>query len=803
MSVNLYWLPYCDWKHSFVSYCFSLLFSGTLLGFFCSKRHSFIYLTIMPISSSPFRMALLPFSLFLAYGANSYAQQAPAEEAAKATPATITPAKPKTVVKPAADQLQKVEISGVKGYDERRQDTASKIVVTQEDIIRYGDTNIGDVLKRLPGVTIGGVQGRGGSIRMRGLGAGYTQIMLNGEPSPPGFSLDSISPDNIERIEVIRSATAELSTQSIAGAINIVLKRAIVTAQREIKVGVQEDGGKYGANVSLQFSDKLGRMSYSISGNASQGKYERPSANDEIGKDASGKTILSRHSEVKDWGTFTGVGISPRVNWNLENGDTVTSQSFVNANRFSGFNQQLSAGDLPLYVSDLTQIDSQFSMIRSNLNWVHKLADSAKLDVKIGANYNTRSSDVVYQGVAQRNAQLDRKASSSSSDKGFTFGGKYTAPFVTDHSIAAGWDGAISKRNEARAQVDIVTLGDVGAPVIKPINLDETFDAEVSRLAVFVQDEWNVSKNWSIYAGLRWEGLETTSEGNTYAQVQNKSSVWSPILQTLWKIPGSKNDQVRLGLTRTYKAPDTGNLIPRRFISNNNTEPTSPDRIGNPNLKPELAWGLDAAFEHYLTDGGVLSASVFMRRIEDITRTAVLPIAGIPAGAPITYLAMPINDGVATTRGIEFDAKFPLRSLMSDAPAIDFRSNLSFNWSNLSKVPGPNNRLDSQTPISANLGMDYKLDTVPLTLGGNYSFQNGGPVRVSVAQASYSIPKRVLDVYALWKFDAKTNLRVSLGNVLRQDNVSASSYTSLSGMSIRTNTTPTTMTVRAMLEYKI
>lgn len=755
---------------------------------------SFIQIS-MSISSSPFRLALLPFSLLLAYGTNSYAQQAPVEEAPKANPVQ---AKPASAVKPAADKVQKVEISGVKGYDERRQDTASKIVVTQEDIVRYGDTNIGDVLKRLPGVTIGGVQGRGGAIRMRGLGAGYTQIMLNGEPSPPGFSLDSISPDNIERIEVIRSATAELSTQSIAGAINIVLKRAIVTAQRELKVGMQEDGGKYGANVSLQFSDKLGRMSYSISGNATRGSYERPSANDEIAKDVNGTTILSRHSDVKDWGTFTGVGLSPRVNWNLENGDTITSQSFVNANQFSGFNEQKTTGTLPLYVSDLTQIDSQFAMIRSNLNWVHKLADSAKLDVKIGANYNKRSSDVDYQGYDKDSSKLiDRKVSTSASDQGFTYGGKYTAPFVTDHSIAAGWDGALSKRNETRVQNDVTVAS------IPEINLNEIFDAEVNRLAVFVQDEWNVSKNWSIYAGLRWEGLETTSKGNTYAEVKNTSSVWSPILQTLWKIPGSKNDQVRLGLTRTYKAPDTSSLIPRRFFSNNNTDPTTPDRIGNPNLKPELAWGLDTAFEHYLTDGGVISASVFMRRIEDITRTDVRAIAGTQAGAPTTYLSMPINDGIATTRGIEFDAKFPLRSLMSAAPAIDFRSNLSFNWSNLSTVPGPNNRLDSQTPISANLGIDYKLDTVPLTLGGNYSFQNGGPVRISVTQASYSIPKRVLDLYALWKFDAKTNLRVSLGNALRQDNISASSYTSLYGTSIRTNTTPTTMTIRAMLEYKI
>ena len=754
----------------------------------------------MPISTSPFRLALLPFSLMLAYGSNVCAQQVPTEEASKANQTQPVPPKPtkqSDEAKPVAGQLQKVEISGVKGYDERRQDTASKIVVTQEDIIRYGDTNIGDVLKRLPGVTIGGVQGRGGSIRMRGLGAGYTQIMLNGEPSPPGFSLDSISPDNIERIEVIRSATAELSTQSIAGAINIVLKRAIVSAQRELKVGMQEDGGKYGGNVSLQFSDKLGRLSYSISGNASQGKYERFSGNDENRKNLSGDVISSQHSDVKDWGTFTSIGLAPRVNWNLANGDTVTSQSFINANEFSGFNQQKSVGTLPsyIYASDMSAIDSKFTMLRSNLNWVHKLADSAKLDVKLGANYNKRNSEVAYQGYGADGLKLDRKSNTDASDQGFTYGGKYTAPFVTDHSIAAGWDGALSKRNETRLQSDVITQSnDPSKPKVLPINLNEIFDAEVSRLAVFAQDEWNVSKNWSIYAGLRWEGLETTSKGNTYAEVKNTSSVWSPILQTLWKIPGSKNDQVRLGLTRTYKAPDTSSLIPRVFISNNNSE-TSPDRTGNPNLRPELAWGLDAAFEHYLTDGGVLSASVFMRRIEDITRTSLSDASG-------RWVSMPINDGLATTRGIELDAKFPLRSLIKDGPAIDFRTNLSFNWSNLSTVPGPNNRLDSQTPISANVGVDYKLDTVPLTIGGNYSFQNGGLVRISVEQTNYSIPKRVLDLYALWKFDAKTNLRLSVGNGLHQNNVSASTYNSIDGSLSRISSTPTTVTLRAILEHK-
>nr|WP_315487389.1 TonB-dependent receptor [uncultured Undibacterium sp.] len=745
----------------------------------------------MSSASTQFRLASIPLALMLAYGSSAMAQQTTKETEAKpkqAVPATA-PAKATAPVAPAA--VQKVEISGAKGYDERRQDTASKIVVTQEDIVRYGDTNIGDVLKRLPGVTIGGVQGRGGAIRMRGLGAGYTQIMLNGEPSPPGFSLDSLSPDNIERIEVIRSATAELSTQSIAGAINIVLKKAIVTAQRELKLGVSEENGKYGANASLQLSDKIGKMSYSLSGNVMHGDFQRPSLSDEVFTNNKGVVTLDRRTKSEGEGAFSMIGISPRVNWILGNGDILTSQSFVNANRFNSRNVSDTStviGERPLFLTENSKNISDSTSLRTNLTWAHKLADSAKLDVRFGANYNKRESENLStaQGVSQT---LSRAYNSASTDNGFTYGGKYTAPFVESHALVAGWDGGFSKRADDNVRRDTI----VGSGPITPFNTNENFDAKVNRVALFVQDEWNYSKALSIYAGLRWEGIDTTSKGNTYAEINNRSSVLSPILQTLYKIPGSKNDQIRFGLTRTYKAPDTGNLIPRRFLSTNNSA-TSPDNMGNPNLKPELAWGIDTGFEHYLTDGGILSVNFFLRRIDDFTRTSIVNDG--------RWVAMPTNDGLANTRGVEFDAKFPLRTLIDDAPAIDFRANLAFNSSTVNSVPGPNNRLDAQTPVSANFGMDYKLDDVPLTLGGNLSFQSAGPVRISVNQSSYGIPKRVVDVYALWKFDAKTNLRVALGNALHQDNISSSTYTDATGSLVRTNKTPTNVAVRVNFEYK-
>lgn len=743
---------------------------------------------------SQFRLALIPLSVLLAYSSSSSASAQEAQgEVDKTKVKQTAPAKPTA----STTGVQKVEVSGAKGYDERRQDTASKIVVTQEDIVRYGDTNIGDVLKRLPGVTIGGVQGRGGAIRMRGLGAGYTQIMLNGEPSPPGFSLDSISPDNIERIEVIRAATAELSTQSIAGAINIVLKKAIVTAQRELKIGMNEENGKYGVNASLQLSDKVGKMSYSVSGNLTHGEFGRPDTSTEVRTDIDPNRSYYHSSKSESEGKFQSIGISPRINWLLENGDVLTSQSFANVNRFTSRNVQSTTTDKAndaLFLNETSRNASDSSSIRTNLNYVRKLADSAKLDMRLGANYNQREGENF--SFAQSSKQtLDRSYRSESTDNGFTYGGKYTAPFVEDHALAAGWDGGFSKRSDTAKRDDVLT----GIGPIRANNTDESYDADVNRLALFIQDEWNYSKALSIYAGVRWEGIDTKSSGSTYAEIKNRSSVLSPILQTLYKIPGSKNDQLRLGITRTYKAPDTGRLIPRLFLSSNNTE-TSPDSMGNPNLKPELAWGLDTGFEHYLSDGGILSVNFFMRRIEDFTRTSIEKYTD--KNGLLRYVAMPTNSGLATTRGVEFDAKFPLRTLMEDAPAIDFRANLAFNSSTVNSVPGPNNRLDSQTPVSANLGIDYKLDDVPLTLGGNLSFQNAGMVRVSSNQSTYGVPKRVLDVYALWKFDNKSNLRVALGNALHQDNFSSSTYADASGTTVRTTTSQTHLALRVNYEYK-
>jgi outer membrane receptor protein involved in Fe transport len=241
-------------------------------------------------------------------------------------------------------------------------------------------------------------------------------------------------------------------------------------------------------------------------------------------------------------------------------------------------------------------------------------------------------------------------------------------------------------------------------------------------------------------------------------------------MQTLYKIPGKDGkkggDQLRFALTRTYKAPNVGSLTPRRQVSENNSS-TEPDYRGNPNLKPELAFGIDAAYEHYWAEGALLSVSVSSRRISDFTRNLVFFDGE-------RWISTPSNQDSATTRSLEIETKFPLKAVMQDAPAVDLRASVNRNWSQVESVPGPYNRLDQQTPLTLNLGADYKLGA--LTTGGSYVYRRGGPVRVSLNQRAYVAPRRELDVYALWKFDAQRQLRFAIGNMLHQDFINENTY---------------------------
>jgi outer membrane receptor protein involved in Fe transport len=696
----------------------------------------------------------------------------------------------------AEGAIQQVEVKGA-GYDARRDDTAARIVVNREEIVRYGDTAVADVLKRLPGVTVTTGAGRSTQIRMRGLGGGYTQILVNGERTPAGFALDTLSPDMIERIEVLRVATAEFSAESVAGTINIVLRKKVNKRQREAKLGYLLSSDFRGPTFSTQVGDRGDKSSWSISASGNHDSLSRDWGGFEENTRPDGVVDRYRTTHAREEGRMNRLNLSPRLNWTLDNGDTLGWETLFNSSSFRNNGHPVIATLIgrPPHTPDLYtfgEFDDRF--LKSDLSWTRKLASGVKLDVKLGAEWASHKRFVRRSGLDARG--LPETEGSTLSDahvRGLNTLGKATRSLDGGHLLALGWDLRINGTSDVRAERDRIRVfapGDL---------LDEHVDARVGRAAFYVQDEWTIDPRWSLYLGARWEGVRTSVSGNAVESTRVRSSVLSPILQTLYKFPAKAgsgkggSDQLRLALSRTYKAPDLGAIVPQRAAWENNS-PTEADYRGNPELKPELAWGIDAAWEHYWAEGAMLSVSGALRRIDDYTSNHIY-FDGL------RWIFTPVNDDRAMMRSLEIETKFPLKSMFADAPAIDLRASVSRYWSQVESVPGPHNRMEQQVPLTANLGLDYKSGA--LAAGASVAHRRGGYVQVAANRGFYKVARTDLDAYAAWTFNPKTVLRVALSNLLGEDNSFEPNYfDAVAGLEKRRWNYPSGVKLRTTLEMK-
>jgi outer membrane receptor for ferrienterochelin and colicins len=302
-------------------------------------------------------------------------------------------------------------------------------------------------------------------------------------------------------------------------------------------------------------------------------------------------------------------------------------------------------------------------------------------------------------------------------------------------------------------------------------DVGDNFEASTLRLAVFGQDEWNLNPQWAVHAGLRWEGIQTRGDDGQGGRPENRNGVTTPLVHLLWKPDPKRRDQVRLSLTRSWRAPETNQLIGRPSI--NRLQPTpgantesNPDSAGNPALKPELATGLDLAFERYLEGGGLLSANLFVRRITDLMRNETQLESSVPwnNGGP-RWVRRMRNIGSADTYGLELEAKFRLDQLNKELPGVELRANLALYDSKVDAVPGPDNRLDQQSKATANLGADYRFRGTPVTLGGNVNWVPETTTRLAADQTTTASRKRQWDVYALWTFNPALGLRLLANNL--------------------------------------
>ena len=104
--------------------------------------------------------------------------------------------------------------------------------VSSDQISKFPDSNIGDALKRLPGINVQYDQGEARFGQVRGTSADLSSVTINGNriPSAEGdtrnVQLDLIPAEMIQMVEVKKVVTPDMDADAIGGSINLVTKNS-------------------------------------------------------------------------------------------------------------------------------------------------------------------------------------------------------------------------------------------------------------------------------------------------------------------------------------------------------------------------------------------------------------------------------------------------------------------------------------------------------------------------------------------------------------------------------------------------
>jgi len=141
-------------------------------------------------------------------------------------------------LKTSSEELDEVQVStyGLSGQSKALNKQRSNLnitnVISTDQIGKFPDANIGDAVKRIPGITMQVDQGEARNIIVRGLSPQLNSVTLNGSriPSAEGdnrnIQMDLIPSDMIQTIEVSKAVTPDMDADALGGSVNLVTRTA-------------------------------------------------------------------------------------------------------------------------------------------------------------------------------------------------------------------------------------------------------------------------------------------------------------------------------------------------------------------------------------------------------------------------------------------------------------------------------------------------------------------------------------------------------------------------------------------------
>ncbi|MES2037907.1 MAG: TonB-dependent receptor [Pseudomonadota bacterium] len=510
-------------------------------------------------------------------------------------------------------------------------------VITAEDIRTQGFTDIDQVLETIPGMHVS----RAAILYfpayiMRGIGGGgvtnpHMLVLQNGIAMTTSYTGDkgqalwhAISVENISRIEVIRGPGSALyGADAYSGVINIITKTADEISGTFAGAGLGSfrtrdawilHGGQWGPF----------KLAAYLRTGTTDGQKELLTADAQSRNDK----LFATHASLAPGSVHTGLNpvdanLDVSVgNWRwrsslLSRTDLQTGAGVSSALDFGG------GVATERLTSDLSWTDPAFAQdwaLGSTLSFMHYTEKSSLQLLPPGARLPTGVfPDGMIGGPSRWERQFRLSAFAS-----------YTGWADHQWRLGLGHDDVNLYRTQT---IKNFLLSPAGIPIPTGAVMDYSqiqphiLPARRQNDYLYLQDEWNLAKDWTITAGLRHDHYSDFG-GTT-----------NPRLAIVWDARHDLTAKLLYG--RAFRAP-----------AFNESYGLNPVANGNPNLKPESIATTELALSWQASKDVLLNLNVFRYNMQDIIRAVANPTPGTGS----TFF----NTGNQNGKGLEAELRWDI-----------------------------------------------------------------------------------------------------------------------------------------------
>ncbi len=595
--------------------------------------------------------------------------------------------------------LEEIDVIGQRLSYALEPTPAPVLVYDSRFFTSFEPQTVGDMLRRVSGVAFTSDIGEYTAPQLRGLGAEYTQVLVDGVPIPGSVEdrtayVDRIPAELIERIELRRANSADTDAQGIGGTINLILKTGRRPEATQWRLGglyyTELDSTARGS-AALSHSARVGAYNYLLAANIQERLGPKTKAERHFDPDGrlvggfqASDVLDSRDNSLlasMDFEGSEGSLLQARIAF-LDN-----TQEELESFQVWDEQSQLSGRGVERRRASQNRLDLALSYRR-------ELAPDMLLRFDLVASDFWDRGEESESELEGDSEVLTLQQSSRADSDALLLSASLKWSALERHELEAGWGLREESRRASRVELE---RDDAELLDVSPAH--GNYAVEETRFHSYVLDRWNLTPTTVLEYGLRAEATRLHQRGADGSTAKSQLAL-NPSAHLLHNI--GRSGQLRLSLARALRRPRFDEIIPF-------TRRDSPDEdqitVGNPGLEPEISDGVDLGYWHQ--DGQVaVGLNLFYRRIED-----KIELRKIRNG-----LYTPDNVGSGTNWGLEFDLATTLAAI--GLSRWELLANYSLVDSAI-KDPftGQTRRFNRQPSYVANVDMIHRLPEFQISHG--------------------------------------------------------------------------------------